>query len=183
MIENFPTKLQKVNLDENNIDHKLKKSIRSCLLDIETESEMSERTQDQDDSNSTSKETSEVEDDEEENKDYRSSEDMVIEKEIKTIETALNSTSSLKKTRSPKKKTKQISSLSETVNNTDSQWDGDDLIEISEPPLIRSCSSSLQNFTGVNLGQVVSVSIGRGTLPDHDFSDEELKEVKQSSLC
>jgi hypothetical protein len=56
--ENYPTKLHKVNLEENNINSKLQKSIKSSLLDVETESEMSEKTQESSEYMSDSKESS-----------------------------------------------------------------------------------------------------------------------------
>ncbi|CAC5401822.1 Leucine-rich repeat-containing protein 73 [Mytilus coruscus] len=173
LIENYPTKLLKINLEENNIKYRLLKSIKSSLLDVETESELSEQLDNASSVKSSpiySNETSDAEPE---------TTDETTETEVQTIEIKANPTS---KNTSPKKKGQRKSKLEDTTKSSDSLWNGDELIEITEPPLI-SAIPTFKHFTGVNLGQKVSVSSGRGTLPEQDHSDEELKEVKQDSLC
>ncbi|XP_076098401.1 leucine-rich repeat-containing protein 73-like [Mytilus galloprovincialis] len=176
LIENYPTKLQKINLEENNIKYRLLKSIKSNLLDGETESEMSEKFDDASSVKSSPShyyQTSDAELDE--------TTDSTTETMVQTIEIKTNPVLTAKKT-TPKKKGKRKPKHEETTKSSDSLWDGDELIEITEPPLI-SAIPTFKNFAGVNLGQKVSVSSGRGTLPEQDYSDEELKEVELDSLC
>jgi hypothetical protein len=175
LIENYPTKLHKVNLEENNINSKLQKSIKSSLLDVETESEMSEKTQESSEYMSDSKESSDAESEEESSDDTQKSE--VKPTKVKVTSVAVSPNKSTMKSEIPVK--------SDEVIKLESTWDGEELIEITEPPIVHDTSSfsSLQNLGGVNLGQVVSVSIGKGSVPDLEHSDEELKEVKLVSIC
>jgi hypothetical protein len=177
LIENYPTKLHKVNLEENNINSKLQKSIKSSLLDVETESEMSEKSQESSEYMSDSKESSDAESEsaEESSDDTQKSE--VKPTKVKVTSVAVSPNKSTMKSEIPVK--------SDEVIKLESTWDGEELIEITEPPIVHDTSSfsSLQNLGGVNLGQVVSVSIGKGSVPDLEHSDEELKEVKLVSIC
>ena len=177
LIENYPTQLHKVNLEENNINSKLQKSIKSSLLDVETESEMSEKTQESSEYMSDSKESSDAE-----SESAEESSDDTQKSEVKPTKVKVTSVAV-----SPNKSTmkSEIPVNSDEVIKLESTWDGEELIEITEPPIVHGTSSfnSLQNLGGVNLGQVVSVSIGKGSVPDLEHSDEELKEVKLVSIC
>lgn len=174
LIENYPTQLHKVNLEENNINSKLQKSIKSSLLDVETESEMSEKTQESSEYMSDSKESSDAE-----SESAEESSDDTQKSEVKPTKVKVTSVAV-----SPNKSTmkSEIPVNSDEVIKLESTWDGEELIEITEPPIVHG-TSSLQNLGGVNLGQVVSVSIGKGSVPDLEHSDEELKEVKLVSIC
>lgn len=175
LIENYPTKLQKINLEENKINSKLLKSIKTSLLDTETESEMSEKTQEQESSEESSDSSESSEDESSE-----ASSTATSRSKDKAVEVKVNSFTS-----SPQKTTKHALKSDTTKSLEETTWDGEELIEITEPPLVRENSllKSVQSFGGVNLGQMVSVSIGKGKTQDADSSEDELTEVKPFSDC